>query len=105
MASAGSAGPAIELTGVDAALSPLALLVMALLSPSPVLGRLRCGGTPTATTPGGTLGCGTAAGAGSTARMEYTATSFAEPLQRVFDDVLRPEQDIDVTHTGSRATW
>ena len=26
------------------------------------------------------------------ARMEYTATSFAEPLQRVFDDVVRPEQ-------------
>lgn len=33
-----------------------------------------------------------------TARMEYTATSFAEPLQRVFDDVLEPEQDVDVTH-------
>ena len=32
------------------------------------------------------------------ARMEYTATSFAEPLQRVFDDVLRPEHDVDVTH-------
>ena len=32
-----------------------------------------------------------------TARMEYTATSFAEPLQRVFDDVLAPESDIDVT--------
>src|SRR6185503_10684733 len=32
------------------------------------------------------------------ARMEYTATSFAEPLQRVFDDVLRPETDVDVTH-------
>ena len=32
------------------------------------------------------------------ARMEYTATSFAEPLQRVFDDVVRPEQDVDVTH-------
>lgn len=30
-------------------------------------------------------------------RMEYTATSFAEPLTRVFDDVLRPEQDVDVT--------
>ena len=29
--------------------------------------------------------------------MEYTATSFAEPLQRVFDDVLAPESDIDVT--------
>ena len=33
-----------------------------------------------------------------TARMEYTATSFAEPLQRVFDDVVAPEADIDVTH-------
>jgi formate hydrogenlyase subunit 3/multisubunit Na+/H+ antiporter MnhD subunit len=33
-----------------------------------------------------------------TARMEYTATAFAEPLQRVFDDVLAPETDIDVTH-------
>jgi len=31
------------------------------------------------------------------ARMEYTATSFAEPLQRVFDDVLGPEQDVHVT--------
>ena len=34
-----------------------------------------------------------------TARMQYTATSFAEPLQRVFDDVLRPETDIEVTQT------
>ena len=33
-----------------------------------------------------------------TARMQYTATSFAEPLQRVFDDVLRPHTDIEVTH-------
>jgi hypothetical protein len=30
--------------------------------------------------------------------MEYTATSFAEPLQRVFDDVVRPEHDVDITH-------
>jgi formate hydrogenlyase subunit 3/multisubunit Na+/H+ antiporter MnhD subunit len=33
-----------------------------------------------------------------TARMEYTATSFAEPLQRVFDDVVAPETGLDVTH-------
>ena len=33
-----------------------------------------------------------------TARMQYTATSFAEPLQRVFDDVLRPDTDVEVTH-------
>ncbi len=32
--------------------------------------------------------------------MQYTATSFAEPLQRVFDDVLRPDTDIEVTHTA-----
>jgi hypothetical protein len=30
--------------------------------------------------------------------MEYTATSFAEPLQRVFDDVLRPDTDVEVSH-------
>jgi hydrogenase-4 component B len=33
-----------------------------------------------------------------TPRMQYTATSFAEPLQRVFDDVLRPDRDLDVSH-------
>ena len=33
-----------------------------------------------------------------TQRMQYTATSFAEPLQRVFDDVLRPDTDVEVTH-------
>ena len=31
-------------------------------------------------------------------RMQYTATSFAEPLQRVFDDVLAPQHDLDVSH-------
>jgi formate hydrogenlyase subunit 3/multisubunit Na+/H+ antiporter MnhD subunit len=35
-----------------------------------------------------------------TARMQYTATSFAEPLQRVFDDVLRPDTDVEVTPTA-----
>jgi hydrogenase-4 component B len=36
-------------------------------------------------------------GGAPTSRMAYTATSFAEPLQRVFDDVLAPEQDLNVT--------
>lgn len=35
-----------------------------------------------------------------TPRMQYTATSFAEPLQRVFDDVLRPDTDVEITHTA-----
>ena len=39
-----------------------------------------------------------------TARMEYTATSFAEPLQRVFDDVLHPDHDVDVTH-AAESRW
>jgi hypothetical protein len=32
--------------------------------------------------------------------MQYTATSYAEPLTRVFDDALRPERDVVVTHAG-----
>jgi hydrogenase-4 component B len=40
-------------------------------------------------------GCG---GEPQTARMQYTATSFADPLQRVFDDVLRPSSDLEITH-------
>ncbi len=41
-------------------------------------------------------------GGGSRARprMQYTATSYAEPLMRVFDDVLKPSQDVQVTHLG-----
>ncbi|MEM6109859.1 proton-conducting transporter membrane subunit [Mycobacterium sp. 050272] len=35
-----------------------------------------------------------------TERMQYTATSFAEPLQRVFGEVLRPDTDIEVTQTA-----
>lgn len=35
-----------------------------------------------------------------TPRMQYTATSFAEPLQRVFDDVLAPDTDVEVSHTA-----
>ncbi|MFF0474813.1 proton-conducting transporter membrane subunit [Streptomyces sp. NPDC004284] len=42
-------------------------------------------------------------GGAPTARMAYTATSFAEPLQRVFDDVLAPEQDVAVTHARGSA--
>jgi hypothetical protein len=32
--------------------------------------------------------------------MEYTATAFAEPLLRVFDDVLHPDRDVDVSHSA-----
>lgn len=40
-----------------------------------------------------------ACGAGSlTPRMQYTATSYAEPLTRVFDDALAQTRDVEVTH-------
>ena len=39
-------------------------------------------------------GCG---GARLDPRMQYTATSYAEPLVRVFDDALRPARDVQVT--------
>jgi NADH:ubiquinone oxidoreductase subunit 5 (subunit L)/multisubunit Na+/H+ antiporter MnhA subunit len=35
-----------------------------------------------------------------TARMEYTATAFGEPLTRVFEDVLSPAHDLDVSHVA-----
>lgn len=35
-----------------------------------------------------------------TARMEYTATSFGEPLTRVFEDVLAPSHDLDLSHVA-----
>lgn len=34
------------------------------------------------------------------ARMQYTATSFGEPLTRVFEDVLTPAHDLDVSHVA-----
>jgi NADH:ubiquinone oxidoreductase subunit 5 (subunit L)/multisubunit Na+/H+ antiporter MnhA subunit len=42
-------------------------------------------------------GCG---GVRLSPRMQYTATSYAEPLARVFDDAIRPERDVVVTHSS-----
>ncbi len=42
---------------------------------------------------GDTWGCGRI---GQTARMEYTATAFAEPLRRVFAALYRPTRDLSI---------
>lgn len=85
----------IELVGVVGALSPL-LLAAALLAGSAVVVAVpRLLVARRARRAARLWDCG---GGPLTPRMEYTATSFAEPLQRVFDDVLEPEQDVDVTH-------
>jgi len=47
-----------------------------------------------------TWGCGRL---GQTARMEYTATAFAEPLRRVFAELYRPSRDLSIDfHPASK---
>jgi formate hydrogenlyase subunit 3/multisubunit Na+/H+ antiporter MnhD subunit len=70
--------------------SLLAAVLLALLALAWVVLRTRAGARRAQA-----WGCG---GDPQTARMQYTATSFAEPLQRVFDDVLRPSHDLEVSH-------
>jgi hydrogenase-4 component B len=99
------AGPAVSgaltlhLTGVTGVLSPLLLVgallvaVIAVAASARAVARRR--GARGARRPARLWDCG---GGPLSARMEYTATSFAEPLQRVFDNVVAPETDVDVDH-------
>jgi hydrogenase-4 component B len=88
----------IDLSGVDAQLDPVALSVMALLFAVPVLlVSLAAARRRPRRRVELAWGCG---GVRVSPRMQYTATSYAEPLARVFDDALRPERDIEVTHTS-----
>ena len=90
----------LELAGVGATFSPLLLAVALLVALVGTLAIVRAVRSPAVIRNAETWGCGRSV---QTARMEYTATSFAEPLQRVFDDVLRPDLDVDVDHrTESR---
>jgi hypothetical protein len=88
-------GVYLQLSGIEAGLSPLLLaagLGVMLLAALAVVRRSRVRRTVRDIP---AWGCGRTV---QTARMEYTATSFAEPLQRVFDDVLHPDIDVDVDH-------
>jgi hypothetical protein len=90
----------LELAGIRATLSPVLLATGLLVALVVVLALVRAVRTAPTVRGADTWGCGRSV---QTARMEYTATSFAEPLQRVFDDVLRPDRDVDVDHrTESR---
>ncbi|MCV7039596.1 proton-conducting transporter membrane subunit [Mycolicibacterium moriokaense] len=88
-------GAVIRLPGVTGSIAPIviaAVLVIAVLA-AVVLSQWRSWSRPAAEE----LPLWACGAEDLTARMQYTATSFAEPLQRVFDDVLRPDTDIEVT--------
>jgi hydrogenase-4 component B len=97
----GSGDPAVtgavtmRLAGITGSLSPPILILTLLAAALVAAGAVRLVAARRARRAARLWDCG--AGPMS-ARMEYTATSFAEPLQRVFDNVVQPETDVDVTH-------
>jgi len=91
------AGWSLGLAGISGSMSPAVIAVGLVAAVVVVLAGLRALGSPRARRPAENWACGRTV---QTARMEYTATSFAEPLQRVFDDVLRPDLDVDVSHAA-----
>ncbi|MBI1759130.1 MAG: hydrogenase 4 subunit B [Actinobacteria bacterium] len=94
-------GISLQLAGIASTVSPLLIAVLLGATVAGVAAMVRLMTARVVRRRGAALwDCG----AGQpTARMQYTATSFAQPLQRVFDDVLAPETDIDVTpHAASQ---
>ena len=94
------AGPMLDtflrLPGVPGSMSPSIIAAALIVSVLLALGLARWGGRHR---PAAAMAPLWACGADRlSSRMQYTATSFAEPLQRVFDNVLQPETDVEVTH-------
>ncbi|WP_405974845.1 proton-conducting transporter membrane subunit [Streptomyces sp. NBC_00988] len=87
-------GLKVRIVGVSASLAPLWVVAALTAAFMLAVGLPRLYGRRRRRTNARLWDCG---GGAPTPRMAYTATSFAEPLQRVFDDVLAPEQDVDVT--------
>lgn len=87
-------GVGVRLSALSASLSPLWVAAALAVGTFAVAGLTRLAARGKRRTGARLWDCG---GGAPTARMAYTATSFAEPLQRVFDNVLEPEQDVDVT--------
>ncbi|WP_344026535.1 proton-conducting transporter membrane subunit [Streptomyces luteireticuli] len=90
----------LRLAGFPAMFSPLWMAVALAVGVLAVTGLARSAGRRRRRGQVRLWDCG---GGAPTPRMAYTATSFAEPLQRVFDDVLAPERDVDVTHAQESA--
>ncbi|WP_410051113.1 proton-conducting transporter membrane subunit [Acidiferrimicrobium sp. IK] len=99
LSAAPSLGVVLRLPGLAGSVSPAVLaaaVVSVTLAVVVLAGRAGARRRPAAVTaPLWTCGAGPLS-----ERMEYTATSFAQPLQQVFDVVLRPEVDVEVSHAG-----
>ena len=76
----------------SAQVSPLLLAVLLGAITVAVLGAIHVGGLRVRRAD--TWGCGRIS---QTARMEYTASAFAEPLRRVFAEVYQPTQDLSIS--------
>ncbi|MGV9712163.1 proton-conducting transporter transmembrane domain-containing protein [Gordonia sp. NPDC003424] len=89
---------AVVIPGLTARLSPGAIVLLAAVTLIPVAATTfalaRRHRAERAELP---WGCG---GVLTNPRMQYTATSFSEPVLRVFDDVLAPTRDVEVTQSG-----
>jgi formate hydrogenlyase subunit 3/multisubunit Na+/H+ antiporter MnhD subunit len=86
----------IRSVGIPSTMAPAIVALVLVLAAVPVLWtRRRTAGRAVVGAP--VWGCGRTV---HTPRMEYTATAFAEPLLRVFDDVLHPDRDVDVSHSA-----
>ena len=90
-------GTTVRLAGITTEISPLLIACWLVVGMVVAVGMLRLVHGRRRARLAENWGCGRVL---QTARMEYTATSFAEPLERVFDDVLRPDRDVDVSHAA-----
>lgn len=90
-------GIGLQLVGLRGVLEPAALAAAVVIAVAGVGAFRRAMARRPAARVAEAWGCGRQI---QTARMQYTAASFAEPVQRVFDDVLRPVQDLDVSHVA-----
>ncbi len=89
-------GTLLHLPGIAGSLSPALLAAALAIATLLTVAVTGWGARRRPAAKGAALwGCG---GPALTPRMQYTSSSFAEPLQRVFDDVLRPDTDVDVSH-------
>jgi hydrogenase-4 component B len=95
-----TAGLALAMPGGFAQMSPALVALGLVLTAAVVWLAVRLAASTRPVRVGETWGCGRV---GHTARMEYTATAFAEPLRRVFAELYRPTEDLSIDfHPESR---